>query len=121
MMPNRQLTKDELNDLFYPLHEEVKVKLEELGGGDAELHWALRRKLWKELSYDERGKPAYRAQLKRLKRDEQDGLCPECHGSLPDKYAVLDRIKAMDGYTEENTRLLCPDCDRAIQAERRYK
>jgi hypothetical protein len=34
---------------------------------------------------------------------------------------VLDRIKAMKGYTTGNTRLLCPECDAKVQAERAYQ
>jgi len=33
---------------------------------------------------------------------------------------VLDRLEAMPGYTLENTRLLCPECDKKVQTERRF-
>ncbi len=78
-----------------------------LAGGDEGLHWALRRRFWNQLQYDERLKPPYRAALKRKKRLEQEGLCNICKEPLPDKGAVLDRLKAMDGYTLQNTQLLC--------------
>lgn len=120
-MPNRQLTSAELTDLFTPLIEEIRTKLTMLSDGDVELHWALRRKLTKTLSYDERNKPIYRRNLKKQKRNEQDGKCAVCECELPATYVVLDRFEAMAGYTVENTRLICRSCDERIQAERGYK
>ncbi len=119
-MANRQLTKEELDRLFSPLLEEVRSKLVALSAEDDELLWALRRKLFKELTYDERGKPTHRAKLKAEKRAEQDNKCAVCEASLPAKYTVLDRIEAMKGYTPENTRLICQNCDRRAQQERRF-
>ena len=98
----------------------VRESLQQLSSGDAELLWALRRKLTKGLSYDERGKPMHRKVLKAQKRGEQRNLCARCSSELPEKNAVLDRIEAMKGYTRENTRLLCPACDVAVQEERGY-
>lgn len=120
-MPNRQLSQEELENLFAPLIDEVRKRLDDLSGGDEDLLWALRRKLFKELTYDERGKPMQRRKLKELKRAEQDNKCKECGTSLPAKYVVLDRIEAMKGYTPDNTRLLCQACDIKVQAERGYK
>ncbi len=119
-MGNRQLSNSELDDLFQPLLEETRASIRELAGPDNELAWALRRKLYKELSYDERGKPTHRKRLKAAKRDQQNGLCALCGESLPEKGAVLDRYEAMSGYTEENTRLLCPICDTQVQTSQRY-
>jgi hypothetical protein len=59
--------------------------------------------------------------LKVRKRGEQVGLCAQCQEPLPSWGAILDRIEAMKGYTPENTRLLCPACDAAVQAERKYR
>ena len=120
-MPNRQLTAEELQTLFSPLLIDVRQRLAELSQGDEDLQWALRRKLSKELTYDERGKPTHRRKLKDLKRAEQDNKCCLCGTSLPAKYVVLDRIEAMQGYTAENTRLLCQNCDTTVQRERGYK
>lgn len=120
-MPNRQLTDEERKDLFEPLIAEVRIRLKELCKDDDALHWALRRKLVKELGYDEKSKPALRNKLKRKKISEQNGLCAVCREELPEKNSVLDRFEAMDGYTEENTRLICPGCDIQIQEERGYK
>ena len=119
-MPNRQLSAEELSQLFAPLIDDVRDRIRELANGDESLYWALRRKLYKELSYDERGKPAQRKKLKDLKRAEQDNKCALCKASLPAKYIVLDRFEAMGGYTAENTRLLCQECDTSVQKERGY-
>lgn len=120
-MPNRQLTTEELQKLFAPLMADVRQRLEKLSGGDKDLLWALRRKLFKELTYDERGKPMQRKKLKDMKRAEQDNKCASCAKPLPWKYAVLDRIEAMGGYTPQNTRLICQDCDTKTQVQRGYK
>jgi ribosomal protein L44E len=120
-MANRQLSADELRNLFAPLLEDTRKRLQNLSNGDATLLWALRRKLYKELTYDERSKPMQRRKLKNEKRAEQDNKCALCGDSLPVTYAVLDRIHAMEGYTRENTRLICAKCDIGVQRERRYK
>jgi ribosomal protein L44E len=119
-MPNRKLSETELHDLFRPLLDQTRVRLRELSGDDEKLHCALRRKLAKELSYDERGKPGERKQLKAYKRGEQRGKCAECGHELPKTNAVLDRIEAMAGYTPENTRLICRECDFKIQSSRGF-
>lgn len=120
-MPNRLLTAEELETLARPFLDKVRAQLVQLSNGDSGLQWALRRKLYKELIYDERSKPMFRRALKASKWKEQGGLCPLCQNPLPKKGAVLDRLNAMDGYAPENTRLLCPTCDTAIQTERGYK
>ena len=119
-MANRQLSADELKHLAAPLLESVRKRLLELSGGDSDLHFALRRKLAKELGYDERGKPMARKALKLAKRLQQNGLCALCRGPLPERGAVLDRLVAMLLYTPENTQLLCPACDSKVQQERNY-
>ncbi len=120
-MANRILTQNERDEIFAPLIDAVRAQLKVASGGDESLLWALRRKLAKELVYDERDTPMARKKLKKEKRDEQSNRCPECKDPLPDIGAVLDRLEAMKGYNKENTRLLCPDCDRKIQAQRGYK
>src|SRR4051794_35692787 len=82
-MPNRQLTDAERATLFAPLIAEVRARLDVLSGGDTALLWALRRKLAKELSYDERGKPMHRVMLKMQKRIEQANRCAMCSSELP--------------------------------------
>jgi len=99
----------------------VRARLRKLAGGDNGLLFAYRRKVYKELIYDERGKPMARRRMKAAKRQEQNGKCKRCKKPLPAKYCVLDRIVAAAGYTPKNTRLLCQDCDLTIQAKRKWK
>ena len=118
-MANRQLTPDELQHAN-ALLAEVRQKLESLSHGDTELLFAYRRKIFKELTYDERSKPMARRKLKDQKWKEQRGLCAICGKELPEKYTVLDRFKAVDGYTKENTRLIHQECDVKIQESKGY-
>jgi len=118
-MPNRRLTKEELqkaNDLL----GEIRARLDALSGHDSDLLFAFRRKVAKELGYDERSKPMARRKLKIQKRKDQGGMCPICSKPLPEKYTVLDRVNAAAGYTVENTRLIHEQCDRIVQHERGY-
>jgi hypothetical protein len=98
----------------------VRSKLVELSGGDKELLFAYRRKIYKELGYDERSKPMARRALKDKKWKEQRGLCAICNNELPTGYTVLDRLRAVDGYTAENTRLIHQDCDVSQQKSKGY-
>jgi hypothetical protein len=119
-MANRNLDKDELvkaNELL----GEIRAKLASLAAGDAALLFAYRRKIAKELTYDERGKPTHRKNLKAAKMVEQRGNCAICNEPLPAKYVVLDRLDGMKGYTPENTRLIHPNCDARVQAQRGYR
>lgn len=120
-MTNRRLTEQEIEGIAAPLLAEVRQKLQNAAGNDETLLWALRRYIKIRLEHDERGKPIERRALKQRKRKEQGGRCPVCQGLLPEKGAVLDRLKAMGGYIAENTRLLCPSCDQKIQKERGYQ
>jgi hypothetical protein len=118
-MTNRKLMKPELADARLLLTM-VRAGLHQLANGDQELLFALRRKVYKELVYDERNKPSVRSRLKRQKRSEQNGLCVICMKTLPEKYCVLDRFDAALGYTGENSRLICPECDTLTQKSRGY-
>jgi hypothetical protein len=118
-MPNRRLSSEELVRAT-ALLESIRERLRELAGEDGELLFAYRRKVYKELIYDERNKPMVRRRLKALKREEQGGICPLCKKPLPATYCVLDRFVAAAGYTAENTQLICPECDVKTQASRRY-
>lgn len=119
-MPNRILTEKEREKLFQPLISDVRARLKKLSRGDWTLLWALRRKLAKDLTYDERGTPMERRKLKAEKREQQKGKCAACRKPLPEKNAVLDRYEAMSGYTALNTRLICPTCDAKIQKKRGF-
>ena len=118
-MPNKTLNPDQLAQIRLLLNF-VRDELKTLSGGDPDLLFAFRRKLYKELTYDERSKPMVRRRLKKLKRAEQNGICPICGKPLPEKYVGLDRLDAVKGYTPENTRLIHPDCDIDVQASRGY-
>lgn len=119
-MPNRRLTDVERQTLFAPLLEKARAMLRDAAQEDVDLYWALRRKLSKELGYDERGKPMDRKKLKKRKRAAQDGRCAACMAPLPERGAVLDRHEAMGGHTAENTQLLCPTRDVAKQERLKY-
>lgn len=118
-MANRQLTKPELEEAN-ALLDDIRSRLEALSGGDRELLFAYRRKVAKELTHDERDKPMVRRRLKQQKRNEQNGLCAICGEPLPEKYAVLDRLRAVDGYSSENTRLIHQACDVKYQESKGY-
>ena len=113
------LTEEELKRAN-ALLADIRGKLESLSGGDKELLFAYRRKIFKELGYDERSKPMVRRKLKDDKWKEQRGLCAICGKELPAKYTVLDRLRAADGYTPDNTRLIHAECDFAHQASKGY-
>ena len=120
-MPTRKLSEDELDGLFRPLIAEIRGALLRLSNDDPALLFALRRKLAKELVYDERSKPAKRQRLKRQKRRDQGGRCAVCGGELPERGSVLDRLDAMKGYSRENVRLICPPCDMKIRLEKGFR
>lgn len=117
--PTRRLSATERKEKADPILAKVRELICDAAMGDADLEFAIRRRVWNKLGQDERSLPI-RIALKKLKRKKQDGKCASCTNPLPLKGAVLDRLRTMDLYTEENTRLLCPDCDRRIQEERRY-
>ncbi len=119
-MPNPQLNKSQLKQAK-ELLDEIRGKIKALTKNDPKLIFAFRRKVRKELMYDERSTPVQRRKLKDLMWKKQKGICPVCGKELPPKYAILDRTEAIRGYVEENVRLICPDCDKKIQQERGYK
>ena len=119
-MPNRNLTAEELvlaNDLL----GDIRKRLETLAKGDASLLFAYRRKVAKELGYDERGKPSARNKLKALKWGLQGRKCAHCKEEMELKYSELDRKNAIDGYTEANTELVHAKCHHERQASTKYK
>jgi hypothetical protein len=118
-MANRNLTSDELV-LANELLTEIRSRLSEVSKDDRELLFALRRKVFKELTYDERGKPMHRRALKQAKWAQQEGRCAECGKQLPMAYSELDRKRATDGYTLENTELVHAKCHQLRQAEKKY-
>ncbi len=119
-MANRNLTAEELIHAT-ALLASIKAEIASLAGSDSELLFAYTRKIGKELTYFERGKPMMRRKLKRDKMAEQGGLCAVCGTALPPTYNVLDRMTASGGYTAANTRLICAACDTAVQQDRGYR
>ena len=118
-MPNRQLTSEELAKANRLL-DTIRAGLDALSGGDRELLFAYRRKIAKQLNYDERSSPMARRALKIIMRERQKGLCAACSTELPETYNVLDRFNAVDGYVEANVQLICEPCDREKQRKRNY-
>jgi hypothetical protein len=100
--------------------ESIRGQIKEAACDDQAIAWALRRFIFTRLIYDERGTPMQRKILKLKKMISQKGLCFDCGGELPTTGAELDRISAMDGYTAENTHLVCHNCHRKSQEERGF-
>jgi hypothetical protein len=118
-LANRLLNEAE-RSLASGLIAEIRTKLDQLAGGDRELLFAYRRKVYKERIYDERSKPMHRRAIKQARWTLQEGLCAECKEPLPLPYSELDRKKAVDGYTIENTELVHDSCHRKRQADKNY-
>jgi NADH pyrophosphatase NudC (nudix superfamily) len=95
-MPNRTLTPDEL-DSARALLAEIRSRLDTLSAGDTQLRFAYRRKIVKELGYDERSKPTVRNKLKIIKWAMQDRRCAHCGEQMELRYSELDRKVAADG------------------------
>lgn len=98
----------------------MRAALQELAGDDRDLLFAYRRKVAKELVYDERSKPMQRRALKRKKWNLQEKRCAHCGEEMPLAYSELDRKNAADGYTIENTELVHGPCHIARQKAKAY-
>jgi hypothetical protein len=118
-MANRTLSAEELKHAS-ELLQDIRKRLTELAAGDPLLLFAYRRKIVKELGYDERSKPSARAKLKAMKWRLQNGKCAHCSKEMPLKYSELDRKNAADGYTVQNTELVHAKCHQGRQAARSY-
>lgn len=118
-MANRRLTLDEQAKAT-ELVNDVRAQLDALGLGDPALRFAYNRFIYIRLTYDERGNPVQRRELKKKKWKDQNGLCAECGSPLPLRYSVLDRLNAIDGYTATNARLIHPECDYKAQQAKGY-
>lgn len=118
-MANPKLTREQ-GKQANQLLESIRSEMSRLTQGDLHFLFALRRKVYTRLVYDERGTPNERRALKKKKRQEQDNFCPLCNTILPESHCVLDRFVAVDGYTAENTRLIHQACDIRVQQERKF-
>ena len=119
MTNTRRLTVDERTAANMILVR-IRNALTKKSSGDSNLLWAMRRYVYIRLQFDERGNPMQRRNLKRKKMAAQKGICPICGKQLPQKGAELDRLSAMKGYTEQNTRLVCHGCHREDQAKKKF-
>ena len=118
-MPTLPLSKEQA-EKANTLLESVRAQLATLSGGDPKLLFAMRRRLYIRLSYDERGTPAQRRKLKDQKWKEQRGKCAICAEDLPVSECELDRFDAVAGYTPENTQLIHHACHRKQQTDRGF-
>lgn len=118
-MPNRRLTPSEIASLN-KLQDVTVAALQFLAGDDAALLFALRRRLYTRLSHLERGTPMHRTKLKQLKWKAQEGRCAICDKPMEQKGSELDRFKASEGYTENNTRLEYHECHVADQTAKGF-
>ncbi len=114
MPPLNEENRSKARELLIRLREEIMIA----SGGNNELLFQMKRYIAKRLEFDERGTPTERRKLKDLKWKRQRGLCALCVEELPERGAELDRFKAIDGYTLENTQLICHACHRRVQEER---
>lgn len=119
-MANPQLNKEQQIKAS-KLIDQIRESIITLADNNPELIFAFNRKVSKMLVYDERSSPYERRKLKKIMRLKQHNICPICSKELPSTYSVLDRNEALKGYTEDNVKLICEDCDRKIQKERGYK
>ena len=119
-MANRVLSAQELK-VANKLLQNIRNRLEKLAKGDRRLLFAYRRKIYKELTYDERGKPMHRRKLKLQKWEEQKRKCAECHKKIPLKDSEMDRINGMAGYTLRNIRVVHHACHRRQQETRQFR
>ncbi|WP_263373448.1 HNH endonuclease [Granulicella aggregans] len=98
------------------LLDDLRAKIDEASAGNEALRFQLKRYIAKRLEFDERGTPTHRKRLKEQKRESQNGVCASCEEDLPETGAELHRVRAIAGYTPENTRLLCPRCHANAEA-----
>ena len=77
----RRLSETEL-DQARQILARVRTEITKVADGDASLLWALRRKVYKEMIYDERSKPMARRFLKAKLFAKQRGLCALCKENL---------------------------------------
>ena len=119
-MSNPQLNEIQLKQA-HKLIAKIRKEIETLAKNNSKAVFAFRRKIYKELIYDERNRPMERKKLKDIMWKKQKGICRLCKEKLSERGAVLDRTEAIEGYKEENIRLICSSCDTKTQEERGYK
>src|ERR1700694_3354747 len=118
-MANRSLATEELAHARKVLAS-VRKRLEKLSGGDTDLLFAYRRKVSKELIYDERNKPNDRRKLKKMMWQAQAGRCAHCGKDMPLKRSELDRKEAAKGYVAANVEVVHAHCHHERQEAKGY-
>ena len=116
MTTNRTLDENELV-AARALLADIRALIDTAAADDEGLRFALNRKVYKELSYDERGRPNARQSLKARAVKAQGGACANCAAMLPENDTVLARLETEKGFVEGNVRVLCRKCDLALQRE----
>ena len=120
MVKTPRLSESELEQAW-KLIEEVKDKLQALAQGDPRRLFAFRRKVYKELVYEERSTPMKRRALRARLHTAQGGVCFVCKKTHEAGFMVLDRVDPVLGYVDTNVELVCSDCDRQRQTERGFR
>jgi len=121
MPENRRLTAQE-RETAKEILEQIREHIKKASQEDNEHAFALRRYIYKNLMYDERGTPMQRRKLKTEKLLQQGAKCAECGKQfLESEEPELDRIDAVKGYTKDNTRLIHHECHRRKQLEKGFK
>ena len=93
------------------LFTRLKADLLALSGGDEDLLFNFRRKMYKELMYDERGTPLARQRLKKATWKLQEGKCAVCGKELAFEGSELERIYAPKGFVEGNVKVVHHECN----------
>lgn len=99
-MGNRRLTAAELetaNRILDGVRSLIRVE----AGTDDALLWALRRKICKELGYDERGKPMQRKNLKFKKWKNNWVFAPNAGEHFPKLVPYLIELKRCGAMSKE--------------------
>jgi hypothetical protein len=128
--PRRVMTNGRMNADQLATARQILVELRQritgAAGTDQQFAFALRRYVFKNLSYDERDTPARRTKLKLQKLSDQCGVCAYANCPAPhlkmtkEQEPELDRLDAIKGYTPENTVLMHHGCHRLSQKEKRF-
>jgi hypothetical protein len=106
--------------------DQARNNIREASASDPLAAFSIRRYVYKNLSYDERGTPASRTKLKLQKLLDQEGKCAytDCprpsHKMSKADEPELDRLDPVYGYTIENTVLVHHECHRMSQSKKRF-
>lgn len=99
---------------------EIRSHIDAWSGPDPALRSAYSRKIIRELTYELRGKPLLRKELKKAKWEEQGHACAICGTGMILKYGLLVLANDAGGYTKANTLLVHSTCGFTTQLNERY-